>query len=84
VYLHKAQSIIYFQIFIMKKLSKDEMKKVMGGLAQPTCQALVIGGQGDPVVIEGQTASSAANAPNMIHWCCDSCCTASWAYHDGC
>jgi hypothetical protein len=66
-------------------LTISQLKRIFGGQASSgNCQALVTGGTGDLVVIEGQTATSAQNAPNMVHWCCDSCCTASWSYHDGC
>ena len=73
----------------MKKLSKDEMKMVVGGLEDNSpvsgnCQALVRGGLGDAVVIETLSPGEASGINDMIHWCCDSCCTASWAYHDNC
>lgn len=74
----------------MKLLSNEEMKKVMGGIEDPgdfgaNCQALVERSDGNgTTVIQSQTSDSAQNAPGMVHWCCDSCCTASWAYHDGC
>lgn len=69
----------------MKKLSKDEMKKVMGGVMAANCQALVTRSDGSgTTVIENQTYDSASTASGMVHWCCASCCTASWAYHDGC
>ncbi len=68
-------------------LSRSEMKKIMAGSNNDaTCQALVKRGDGSggTVVIENQTPGSAAGAPGMIHYCCSSCCTATWAYHSGC
>lgn len=60
----------------MKKLSREEMKKVMGG---GTCQALVSVNGGGQTVIQGLSASQAANLGGMVHWCCDSCVHATWA-----
>ncbi|MDO8997843.1 MAG: hypothetical protein Q7U77_14550 [Sediminibacterium sp.] len=63
-------------------LTRLQMKRVKGG--HGTCQALVQNSNGDINVIENQTAGSASSAPGMLHWCCDSCCTASWSYKDNC
>jgi hypothetical protein len=69
-------------------LTRSQLKQIVGGEAGTggggNCQAQVVGGEGGLIVIEDQTASGAQNAPNMVHWCCDSCCSASWAYHDNC
>lgn len=65
------------------------MKMVNGGQKDnggSSCQALVQQGSNSQgtVVIEGLSSGAASSYPGMIHWCCDSCCTATWAYHDGC
>lgn len=48
----------------------------MGG---GTCQALVSVNGGGQTVIQGLSASQAANLGGMVHWCCDSCVHATWA-----
>ena len=60
----------------MKKLSRDEMKKVMGG---GTSQALISVNGGGQTVIQGLSSSEASGMEGMVHWCCDSCSSASWA-----
>jgi hypothetical protein len=71
-------------------LTRSQLKKVLGGGGGDgtgsggNCQALVSGNEGGTVVLEGMDASTAQNVADMIHWCCDSCCTATWAYHNGC
>jgi hypothetical protein len=73
---------LFFNLFIMKKLSRDEMKKVIGGQNAPgTCQALIAADSGGYFVITGISASTASGASGMVHWCCDSCGTATWAVH---
>jgi hypothetical protein len=60
------------------KLSRAEMKNIMAGSG--TCQALVYPGTGGiSFRIIGLSAAEARNYPAMVHWCCSSCSTASWA-----
>ena len=74
-----------FQQMDAEVLTRSQMKTILGGLSSGgNCQALVPGNNGGTVVLEGIDSSTAQNAPGMIHWCCASCCTASWSYHDGC
>ena len=60
----------------MKQLSRDEMKKVMGG---SSCQALVQAASGGYTVFTGLSSGEAQSQGGMVHWCCDSCSSASWA-----
>ncbi len=61
-------------------LSREQMKNVKGGY-EGTCQALIEPGMAGnpPVVVTGLSMGEASGANGMIHWCCDSCSTASWA-----
>jgi hypothetical protein len=66
----------------MKKLSKNEMRTVMGGVeaAGGTCQALVyIGTGGFSTVMVNLTSYQASHMEGMVHWCCTHCSTATWA-----
>jgi bacteriocin-like protein len=65
----------------MKKLSISEMKKIEGGKYQLGCQAQNPGSYDNPVV--GLNYSQASTF-GQGHWCCSSCCTATWADHTGC
>jgi hypothetical protein len=60
------------------KLSRVEMKNIMAGVA--SCQALIADGVGGRTHVEvNLTSAQAQSNVNMIHWCCSSCSTASWA-----
>lgn len=75
----------------MIKLAKEELKKFKGGSEAVvgeleaagtggTCQALIsVGVGGRTSVRVGLTRAEASTHPDMIHWCCSSCATASWA-----
>ncbi|MBS1620438.1 MAG: hypothetical protein JST10_00770 [Bacteroidetes bacterium] len=65
-----------------KKLSKTEQKMILGG---GTCQYEAPTEFGTTWV-DGQSMQDARlNATSLgTHWCCTSCCTASWANHAGC
>ena len=68
-----------------RSLSKAEQKMVNGGVAQPTCQAEVPTEYGYAPVTGLNIGDAKLNASTYhTHWCCDSCCTATWADHTGC
>ena len=60
----------------MKHLSRDEMKKVMGGNmpADGTCASINAGGE----VMYNQSQAQASGVGAGGHWCCASCNSASW------
>ncbi len=62
-----------------KVLSRDEMKQIMGGFAGGTCQAQVALAHGGFTVLPGLSAAEAQHQTGMVHWCCDSCASTSWA-----
>lgn len=70
----------------MKQLTRIEMKNVFGGYmpADGTCQGLFSNPNpgGPNVLLTGLSSEGAQTAE--VHWCCDSCCTATWADHTGC
>lgn len=68
----------------MKQLTRIEMKSILGGILAGTCQGLWSNpySGGPDVRLTGLSAADASSAD--VHWCCDSCCTASWADHGGC
>jgi hypothetical protein len=57
----------------MKNLTRDEMKKVMGG--DGSCQAYVDGIN----FVNLSMAEAKDTVAGGGHWCCSSCDTASWA-----
>ena len=60
----------------MKNLSRNEMKKVIGGKTAGTCQALTPNG----VLFVDQTSAQAQQeVSGGGKWCCDSCCSSTWA-----
>jgi hypothetical protein len=67
----------------MKKLERNEMKHLKGGVA-PSCQYENPGSYESPV--GGLTRAQAEGASNEMggHWCCASCCSASWSNKTGC
>jgi hypothetical protein len=65
----------------MKKLSKDQMKHFVGGVYELKCQAQNPGSYDNPVV---GLSYQAASTFGQGHWCCKSCCQATWADHTGC
>lgn len=71
-------------------LTRDQMKMILGGQMEPggggTCQAQTFDEFGTSYAITGLSKDDAVlNANyNQSHWCCDSCCTATWADHTGC
>lgn len=69
-----------------RALSRSEQRKVMGGL-QPggNCQAQFPTEYGYTTATGLSAADAKLNAEaNHTHWCCDHCCTATWADHTGC
>jgi hypothetical protein len=59
-----------------RSLSKNELKALIGGVATCQAQVQITGGT---TVVTGLTQQQASTAANMIHWCCDSCSSATWA-----
>jgi len=68
----------------MKKLERKQLKTLKGGVAAGggTCQAQ----DGDCSVFINLSKDQAQSISAQVggHWCCDSCCTATWAVHTGC
>ena len=68
----------------MKKLTRDEMKNVKGGLLDSggTCAYSQPNGSasGGMVVTYGVSSADAQSGATAFggHWCCSSCSTASW------
>ncbi len=65
-------------------LSRSEMKKIMAGSG--TCQTLDTppgAPAGTGYVNTGVMYGSASDGSHT-HYCCDSCCSASWSVHTGC
>lgn len=66
----------------MKKLERNEMKSLKGGLEDNggTCAALLNPSPGVWTVVTGLTyaEASSSNSRPGEHWCCASCSTASW------
>ena len=67
----------------MKQLTRDEMKKVMGGMVDGgSCAYSQPGGSasGGMVVTYGVSKESAQSGAAAFggNWCCSSCSTASW------
>lgn len=64
-------------------LTRLQMKNVKGGHAG-TCQGLYANPWpgGDNIRLTNLSAEDAQSAD--LHWCCDSCCQATWADHSGC
>jgi hypothetical protein len=61
----------------MKKLSRDEMKMVLGGKLDSgggSCASVNAGGE----VMYNQTQAQASGVGAGGHWCCASCASASW------
>ena len=66
-------------------LSRLQMKKVKGGHSSGTCQYEAPTEFGTVPITGMSMADAKENARiNGTHWCCDSCCTATWADHSGC
>jgi hypothetical protein len=59
----------------MKSLSRNEMKKVMGGVVAGTCQSLVNGVH----FVNMSKSEALQTVAGGGRWCCDSCGSASWA-----
>jgi bacteriocin-like protein len=61
----------------MKKLSRNEMKNVIGGkLAEGSGSCASVNAAGE--VMYNQTQAQASGVGAGGHWCCASCGTASW------
>lgn len=64
-------------------LTRLQMKKVKGG--HGTCQAEIPTEYGSVPATDLSLDDAKLNAETYhTHWCCDSCCTATWADHTGC
>lgn len=71
----------------MKKLMRQELKSLKGGVWDPTrtdCQCENSGSYDSPVTGLTMAQAKQCSMETSSHWCCDSCCTASWADHSGC
>jgi hypothetical protein len=70
-------------------LGKEEKRRISGGLEDPnyggTCQAWIQTEYGYTLMtnLSRQDAEGSATKAGE-HWCCSSCCTATWADHTGC
>ena len=69
------------------QLSKKEMRNIKGAMAPPngggTCQ-VQLSKEYSNVVVTGLSKDAASSLSTAIHWCCDSCCTASWSDKSSC
>ncbi|MEO5947767.1 MAG: hypothetical protein ABIP79_13195 [Chitinophagaceae bacterium] len=83
------QSQLFFNslvLSIMKKLDRLQMKNLKGGIESGTkCQCQNPGGEG-PIISDEYDPSWASQCAATVggHWCCASCCTASWSDHYYC
>lgn len=66
-------------------LTREQLKKVVGGLmASGTCQCENPGSWENPIVGLSLKEAKDCSSGSGGHWCCDSCCDASWADHTDC
>ncbi len=69
----------------MKKLDRQQMKNLKGGIVpdEGNCQCENPGGEGPITGGDSPWAQQCASEAGG-HWCCASCCTATWSDKTGC
>jgi hypothetical protein len=69
-----------FKFLNMKKLERNEMKKLMGGLYAPGSGGTCAAKSPEGGTIHNLSMSEAQAYANQHHtnWCCSSCSTATW------